>query len=80
MYNNDNPRIKRADSNFDVTMNSFDGAETCELVGLYILSQLVPLGINVGLYRDDGLAVSNKTPRQTEIIKKEICKIFHNTT
>ena len=38
----------------------------------------MPLGINVGLYRDDGLAVSNKTPRQTEIIKKEICKIFQN--
>ena len=59
-------------------MSSFDGAETCELVGLYILSQLVPLAINVGLYREDGLAVSSKTPRQTEVIKKEICKIFQN--
>jgi hypothetical protein len=31
---------------------------------------------NVGLYRDDGLATSTKTPRQTENIKKEITKIF----
>ena len=29
----------------------------CELVGLYLLSQLQRLDINVGLYRDDGLAV-----------------------
>ena len=57
-------------------MGSFDGAETCELVGLYILSQLKMLDINVGLYRDDGLATCNKTPRQTELIKKEICRIF----
>jgi len=30
----------------------------------------------VGLYRDDGLAVCNKSARQTEVIKREICKIF----
>ena len=57
-------------------MGSFDGAETCELVGLYMLSQLEKLGINIGLYRDDGLATCNKTARETENIKKEICKIF----
>ena len=28
------------------------------------------------MYRDDGLAICQKTPRQTELIKKEICKIF----
>ncbi len=78
LYNNEQPWCKRTNSNFDVTMGSFDGAETCELVGLYILSQLEPLGINIGLYRDDGLAVCNKTPRQIETIKKEICKIFKN--
>ena len=56
------------------TMGSFDGAETCELIGLYLLSQLQHLNINVGIYRDDGLAICNRTPRQTEIIKKEISK------
>ena len=63
---------------FDVTMGSYDGAETCELVGLYLLSKLNHIDVNIGLYRDDGLAISNKTPRQTEIIKKEICQIFKN--
>ena len=30
----------------------------------------------VGLYRDDGLAVSKLRERQTELRKKKICKIF----
>ena len=58
-------------------MGSYDGAETCELVGCYLLSQLKQIpGIEIGLYRDDGLAVLNQTPREIEKAKKEICKIF----
>ena len=49
----------------------------CELVGNFLLSQLQHLDINMGLYRDDGLAITNATPRQTENIKKEICQIFN---
>ncbi|GFO19538.1 hypothetical protein PoB_004604300 [Plakobranchus ocellatus] len=63
-------------SDFDVTMGSFDGAETCELVGLYLLSQLKNLNIIVGLYRDDGLAVTTQSAREAESTKKKICKIF----
>ena len=51
-----------AAESFDVTMSSFDGAETCELVVVYILSQLKEITPNVGLYRDDGLAYSTGTP------------------
>ena len=52
-------------------MGSYDGAETCELVGCYLLSQLKQIpGIEIGLYRDDGLAVLNQTPRQIEKAKK----------
>ena len=48
-------------------MGSFDGAETCELVGCMILFQLKQLyGNSIGLYRDDGLAAFNKTPRKIE--------------
>ena len=59
-------------------MGSYDGAETCELVGSFLLSQLQDLNANIGLYRDDGLAITNATPRETESIKKEICRIFNN--
>ena len=69
LYKDGEPWCKKT-SNFDVTMGSFDGAEICELVGLFLLSQLQYLNINVGLYRDDGLAITNQTPRKADKIKK----------
>ena len=59
-------------------MGSFDGAEKCDLVGLYLLSLLRHLPLQVGLFRDDGLAVSTLTKRQNEKVKQEICRIFKN--
>ena len=61
-------------------MGSYDGAETCELVGTYLLCQL-PKEISrnqIGLYRDDGLAAFRTTARKIEQIKKSICKVFSN--
>ena len=55
--------LKKGDTTFDVTMGSYDGAETCVLVGSFLLSQLQHLDVNIGLYRDDGLAISNAAPR-----------------
>ena len=69
-------RQKKGDTTFDVTISSYDGAETCKLVGSFQLSQLQNL--NIKLYRDEGLATSNATPRDTENIKKEICRIFNH--
>ena len=58
----------------DVT---FVGEETCELVGCFFLFQLqAKFGQNIGLYRHDGLAITDTTPRATENIKQEICRIF----
>ena len=55
-------------------MGSFDGAEACQLVGLYLLN--IPKsefgGKNIGLYRDDGLNYLDLT----EKMKKKIHKIF----
>ena len=39
-------------------MGSFDSAEVTDLVGLFLLSKLQGLGVTIGLYRDDGLALS----------------------
>ena len=50
LYNEQTAWCKK-NLNFDVTMGSFDMAETCELVGLYMLSQLENLGINIGQRR-----------------------------
>ena len=58
-------------------MGSFDRAETCEIVGSFLLSKLTLLyDHNIRLYRDDGLAVFNKSPKEIENIKKHICKTF----
>ena len=46
------------------------------MIGLFILSKLKEILPNIGLYRDDGLAVSSATNRQIEIAKKKICKAF----
>ena len=43
-----------------------------KVVGSFLLSQLQNLEVNIGLYRDDGLAIYNAAPRDTENIKKEI--------
>ena len=79
-FHNGNAWIKKeGNPSFDVTMGSYDGAEVCELVGLYLLSKLTPLmGIkNVGLYRDDGLAVIHKAngPKMDKI-RKDIIVLF----
>ena len=79
LYNYDQPWKKKGDSFFfGVGMGSYNGAETCDLVWLYLLWQTRHLGLNMGLFnfRDDGLAVSSKTARQTEVINKELCKIL----
>ena len=76
LFSNGTPWNKKQDSDFDVGMDSFDGAECCELVGLNILSRLKHLNVNLGLYRDDALGITCKTPRQADMLKKEICKIF----
>ena len=79
LYSKNVPWCKSS-SDFDVTMGSFDGAETCELVGLFLLSQLSHLSVNVGLYRDDGLARCTKTPKHLETIKKKCVKSSRSTT
>ena len=46
-------------------------------MGCYLLSQLKQIpGVEIGLYRDDRLAVLSQTPREIERTKKEICQIF----
>ena len=68
--------VKKNGGNCDVTMGSWDGAESSDLIGLYMLFPLKDFGVNLGLYRDDGLGVLNKRPQQVERIKKQICQKF----
>ena len=78
LFKNKEVWIKKGQEPFDVTMGSLDGAEVCDLVGLYLLSQLSDLNLDIGLYRDDGLCVSSLTARQTDLAKKKLCSIFRD--
>ena len=60
-------------------MRSFDSAEVCKLVGIYVLCFLAKL-INkedCGLYRDDGLLIFRNVNReQIDRMRKYIIKTF----
>ena len=65
---------------FDVTMGRYDDAESCGLVGAYLRTSCTKSKAgkfsstcDFGLYRDDGLGISKASPRQTELMKKDLC-------
>ena len=79
LFTRDSAWIKNEISLFDVTMDLCNGAEVCELVGLFMLNLIAPLVSknNVGLYRDNGLAIlENAFGLESECIKKKIIKLF----
>ena len=60
-------------------MGCYDGAEICELVGIYIQNKLCKLTNkkDFGLYRDDGLGILRYTPGpEADQKRKSIIKIF----
>ena len=83
-FNDEAWKKKDTDSSFDVTMGSFDGAELCELIGIYIQSLLTDsieliTKENIGLYRDDGLILlRNINSQQTDRLRKRIIKKFQS--
>ena len=85
LHNKQQTWIKKESELFDVMMGAYDGAEVCELVGIFIRYQLSckynKNNIDDGLHRDDGLAVfKNISDLQVEKIKKHFQNIFgkHN--
>ena len=71
--------MKGNNSLFDVTMASYDGAEICELAGLYLFNQLSTVidKSSDGLYRDDGLAaINNANGSNLGKIRKYIIALF----
>ena len=70
------PWVKKGESNFDVSMRGYYGAEVCELIGIFMLS-LLSKHINenhIILYRDDGLAILKNTrgPEAEKLLSKII--------
>ena len=60
-------------------MGSYDGAEVCELVSLFVLNNLRNKFVknSIGLYRDDGLPLFKSINRHCTInIRKEFHKLL----
>ena len=69
----------KTNSDLDVSTGSFDGAEACELIGLFALHRIgqeLPHE-SIGLYRDDGLGVTKKRGPQASALEKTLHRIFH---
>ena len=78
LYARNKPWVKKGDENFDVGMGAFDSAESCDIVGLYLLDQLSNRikELEVGIYRDDALGVVETTARNAEKIRQKIIQIM----
>ena len=83
LFSDDSTWIKKNNSEFEITMGSYDRAELCKLVGVFLLhklSTIIPKKL-AGLYRDNGLAIlRNSNGPNTDQIKKRIINLFqkHN--
>ena len=69
---------KTVNPNFDITMGAYDGAECCELVGLYLLKGMLKIVDRKegGLYRDDGLLAVRGRGQAVNKKKKDLIKFF----
>ena len=78
LFSDNEPWVKKTGNNFDVPMGGYDSAEVSDLVGLYLLNKLEAVfpQENVGLYRDDGLAVLSVSGPQIDRIRKQVINIF----
>ena len=79
LYYNEEPWVKKGKSNFVVTRGAYDGAEVCELIGIFMLP-LLNKHINknhIGLHRDNGPAIlKNTSGPEAKKFKKKSQKLF----
>ena len=80
LFNGQQVWIEKQGGLFDVIMGAFDGAEVREAVGNILLYQLSKNynKKDVGLYRNDGLAIFKHYWLQSRKNKKDIQKLFNN--
>ena len=75
LFHNNRAWAKKSGT-FDNGQGFFDGAESTDLIGLFLLSKTQHLGLCIGKFRDDGLAISWLTPRETENAAKKLSQIY----
>ena len=79
LFNQEPTWIKKVSDLFNVSMGICDSAEVCRLIAIFLLNLLGRQydSKNIGLFRDDGLAIfKNCSGLQMEKIKKSQQKVF----
>ena len=72
---------KKDTHSFDVSIGSYDGAEACEIVGLYLLYKLTEKEKvfekeYIGIFRDDGLSVMTGNGHQKDKKRKDVIRLL----
>ena len=72
---------KDSNGNFDVTQGGFDSCQVCEIVGIYLLSEIEKqLGpdfiMYFGIYRDDGAIAAPANKKTMDKIRQKLVSIF----
>ena len=81
LYLNKDPLITKLDEEFHVTVGSFDDAEVCKMIELFVLDKLSSEFDlrSMGVYRDESLSIfHNKNDHQNDQIRKKIYIYLQN--
>ena len=81
LFNQELTWMKKVSDLFNVSMGTYYSAEVCGLIAIFLLNLLGRQydSKNIGLFRDDGLAIfKNCSGLQMEKIKKSQQKVFKN--
>ena len=65
LYFQGKPWLRNKSEKFDVSQGLFDGAETSDLCGLFLLSKIQHLGFEGGLYAGDGGGTSGNNEKHS---------------
>ena len=81
IFSRDSAWIKKNGSLIGIAMGSFDGTKICELVGLFLLNNLMQLvgNNNISLCRNNSLVIlKNATGSSSDCTKNQIIKLFQH--
>ena len=80
LFNQEQMWMNKGSDLLAASMGPYDGAEVCELIGIFLLNLLGWQYMkNIGLYRDGGLSIfKNCSCPQMEKFKKHLQKVFKN--
>ena len=81
LFDGKNVWCKKENTKFDISQGAFDACESSDLIGLYMLNQIVNVHNIIprehfGLYRDDVLGIVKGGGPQIERTKKRIIQLF----